>query len=111
MCETFGSVFTESDAPKTTLNDLETFTPAVHEVLDGHANVLVNNLTMALGSVVVAKDTHGADDLHTRRVRGNDDYALLAVLVRVVGIALAKYEMESTAWVTSTANVPRSPLR
>ena len=86
-----GSVFTASDAPKTTLDDLEAFAPAVHEVLDGHANVLVNDLTVALGSVVVAKDAHRAYDRHTWRVRGNDDYALLAVLVRIIGIALAKH--------------------
>ena len=73
---------------KTALDDLEAATPAEDEVALRHAHVLVDDLHVALGRVVVAEDVHRADDLHPGRVGGHDDDRLLAMAVRVVGVAV-----------------------
>ena len=69
------------DVPKAALNDLKALAPSVDEVLHGDADVLVNDLAVPLWRIVVAEHAHGADDFHSRRVRGDDDDALLAIPV------------------------------
>lgn len=61
---------------------------------------------MALGRIIIPKHLHGTDDLHTGVVCRNDDDALLAVLVRVVRVALSKDEVQGATRVTSPADVP-----
>lgn len=69
------------DSPETALYDLKALTPPIDEVLHGYTNVLVNNLTMALGRVIIPEDTHRANDLQTDCISGHDDNALLVVFV------------------------------
>ena len=61
---------------------------------------------MPLRRVVITENAHRPNDLDTGSIGRNDDYALLAVFIGVVGIALAEDEMQGASWVTSTADPP-----
>ena len=97
-------------SPETSLDNLEALAPSIDKVADRHTNIVVDNFAVTLGSVVVAKDTHGTDDLDTRRVRRDDHNTLLPVLVRILGVALTEHQVESAAWVTGTTDVPVYPV-
>ena len=86
---------------------LESFTPAKNQVPHRNTNVVIDNLAMTFRSIVVTKDLHRPNHLYTWSVRRNNDDALLAVPVRVVGIALSEDEMYGTAWVSGAANPPK----
>lgn len=91
---------------ETTLDDLETTTPAADEVADRHADVLVQNLAVSLGRIIVSKHLHRSDDAHTGRVGGNDDDALLLVRVRVRRVALAHDEVKARSGVAGATDPP-----
>lgn len=88
------------------LTHLEAFAPSQNEIAQRHTDIVVDNLAVALGSIVVPENLHGTNDLHTRRVRRHNDHTLLVVLVRVVRVALAEHEVYRTPWVTGTADPP-----
>ena len=85
---------------------LKSFTPAKNEVAQGHSHIVIDNFTMSLRGIVIAKYLHGTDNLDPRGVSRYNNNPLLTVAVRVVGIALAEDEMQGTSWVTSTADPP-----
>lgn len=85
---------------------LEAFAPAQDKIAHRHANVLVYDFTVSLRRIIVPKDAHGAHNLDTRGIGRYNDYALLTVLVGVVGVTLAKNQVQGTARIASTADVP-----
>ena len=92
--------------PKAALNDLKALAPAVNKVLHRNTNVLIDDLAVTLRGCVVAEHAHRADDLHARCVRGDNDDALLPVLVRVLWVALTEHEVDHTSGIACAADVP-----
>lgn len=90
------------DAPETALDNFEALTPAKDKVAERHPHIIVDYLTMSLGSIVITEDLHGPDNFDTWRVCRHEDYALLLVPVRVLRVALAKDKVHRAAWVAST---------
>ena len=92
--------------PKTTLNNLKALAPAQDQVAQGYTNIVVDNFAVTLWSIVVPEHLHRTNDLYSRSICGNNHYALLAVLVRVVWVALSEDKVQGAARITSAANPP-----
>ena len=85
---------------------LKTFTPPQDQVAQRNANILVENLTMSLRSVIVPKNPHRSDDSHTWGVSRDKDHTLLLVDIGVVRITLAHNDVDFRPWVSGSANPP-----
>ena len=85
---------------------LEPFTPTQDKVAQGHANIVVNDLTVTLRCIVVAEHLHRPDHLDSGGVCRDEHDTLLAVLVRVVRVALTQDQVQSAARVAGAADVP-----
>lgn len=112
--------------PKSRRIYLEPFAPTEYKVAQWHADVVVDNFTMAFWCVVVSEDFHGSDDFNAWGVGRNENYTLLGVRVIVVGVALAHNDVDfcsRVAWtesdsaltkmmfsITCTANPPRNTV-
>lgn len=91
---------------QTSLNDLETTTLAQDDVLQRHADVLEEDVTVAVRGIIVAKDTEHAVDGDAGGISWNEDDALLLVGAGVVLVRLAHGDVDLAARVTSTRGPP-----
>lgn len=90
---------------ETALNNLEPATDATDDVRERDTHVRVGDFEVALRSIIVAEDPHGATKLDTRRVGGHDDDGLLLV-PRRGRVRLAHDEMNRVARVSGTRDPP-----
>jgi len=56
--------------------------------------------------MVVPKHGHGPDHFDARRVSGDDDDALLFVMVAIVRVRLSHDEVEAATWVAGATYKP-----
>lgn len=85
---------------------LESSTPSEHQIAQGNADIVVDYLRVAFRGIVETQDVHVSDDLHTRRIGGDDDDALLVVRACVVGVTLAHDKMHFRPRVPSSTDEP-----
>lgn len=91
---------------KTTLDDLETTAFAEDEVVNGYANILERDVTMAVRSVIIPKNTEGTVDGDTGGIGRNEHDRLLLVRVLVCGIGLSHGDVDLAARVGSAGRPP-----
>jgi hypothetical protein len=85
---------------KTALDNLETAALTENHVRDGDADVVENDVAVAVRSVIVTIDVQHAFHGDTREAGGYEDHGLLAVGVLVVGVGLAHDKINLAAGVT-----------
>jgi hypothetical protein len=100
------NIQTRMYSPKSALNNFESTTPAEHEVGQRYADVVVDYFTVSFRRIVITKDFHWPNDLHSRCIRRNNDHALLLVLVLVVGVTLAHNQVYLAARVARSTDPP-----
>src|ERR1700761_9767672 len=75
-------------------------------MIQGDSYVLINDLTVPLRSVVVAKDFHGSYNFNSRRIGGHDNNALLIISLSIGGITFTKYKVKFGPGITRPTNPP-----
>lgn len=74
---------------------------AADDAADGHANVLVDNLAVALGGVIIAEDSHWPYDLDALLLRVDNDERVTLVRRGVRGISYSEDDMDLVPRVAS----------
>ena len=95
----------DASGTETTLDDLETAAPAGDDVVERDADVVVDDLEVALRSVVVAEHGHGTDELDSLGV-GRDDHDRLLGVLRCREVRLAHHEVNGVARVSGSRDPP-----
>jgi hypothetical protein len=91
---------------ETTLDDLESFAPAQDEITYWDSDVLVDDLAVAFRRVVIPKNLHGPDNLHTGGIRRYKDNTLLLICTLVSWVTLSEHQMNFATRVPSTRDPP-----
>lgn len=84
------------------MNDFEATAFAQDDVIQRHADVLEEDVTVAVRGIIVTKDTEHAVNGDARGICWNEDDALLLVWAGVVLVRLAHGDVDLAARVSST---------
>lgn len=101
----------DTPGAQTALDDLEPASFTQDDVRDGHADIVEADVAVAVGGVVVA--IHRKHPVHgdSGGVGGDEDNGLPLVLVWVVGVCLAHYDVELAAGVAGAGGPPFLEIR
>ena len=84
----------------------ESFPPTQNKVVQGNADIFIDDLAVSLRCVIIPEDMHGANDLDARSVSRDDDYALLLVTALVAWITFSHDQVHFSPWVASPTDPP-----
>lgn len=91
---------------KSALNDLESTALAKDEVAGWDTNVVEGEVSVSMGSIIIAIHTQHAINRNTLGVGRYENHGLLAIDVFVLGVGLAHHNVNLTSWVTRATGPP-----
>lgn len=96
----------DTTGSKSALDDLESTALAKDEVADWDADVIEGEVSVSMGSIIVAIYTQHAVDSDALGVGRYENYGLLAIDVFVLRVGLAHHNVNLTPWVTRATGPP-----
>ena len=90
---------------------LEPLAPSQNKIAQRYSDIIINNFAVAFRGIIIAEYLHRSNNTNTWGICRNDDYALLLVSVRVIGVTLPQNKVKSASRISCPTNPPVTQVK